>query len=93
MQRGALPDLNTFLLVAEHLSFRVAAEQLNLTAPAGSGFVGSRRDRYRSGLHFDDPRYAEADHKLDVAGEEQDKVWLQRLTTRARLCFTLGTFS
>ena len=44
-------------------------------------------------LHFDDPRYAEADHKLDVAGEEQDKVWLQRLTTRARLCFTLGTFS
>jgi hypothetical protein len=49
MQRGALPDLNTFLLVAEHLSFRVAAEQLNLTAPAGSGFVGSRRDRYRSG--------------------------------------------
>src|SRR5258708_24931593 len=36
MQRGALPDLNTFLLVAEHLSFRAAAERLNLTAPAVS---------------------------------------------------------
>jgi DNA-binding transcriptional LysR family regulator len=34
MQRGALPDLNTFLLVAEHLSFRAAAERLELTAPA-----------------------------------------------------------
>jgi hypothetical protein len=28
MQRGALSDLNTFLLVAEHLSFRAAAERL-----------------------------------------------------------------
>jgi DNA-binding transcriptional LysR family regulator len=36
MQRGALPDLNTFLLVAEHLSFRAAAERLELTAPAVS---------------------------------------------------------
>jgi DNA-binding transcriptional LysR family regulator len=36
MQRGALPDLNTFLLVAEHLSFRAAAERLGLTAPAVS---------------------------------------------------------
>jgi DNA-binding transcriptional LysR family regulator len=36
MQRGALSDLDTFLLVAEHLSFRAAAEQLELTAPAVS---------------------------------------------------------
>jgi DNA-binding transcriptional LysR family regulator len=36
MRRGALPDLNTFLLVAEHLSFRAAAERLELTAPAVS---------------------------------------------------------
>jgi DNA-binding transcriptional LysR family regulator len=34
MQRGALPDLDTFLLVAEHLSFRAAAERLELTAAA-----------------------------------------------------------
>jgi DNA-binding transcriptional LysR family regulator len=33
MQRGVLPDLSTFLLVAEHLSFRAAAERLELTAP------------------------------------------------------------
>jgi DNA-binding transcriptional LysR family regulator len=36
MHRAALPDLNTFLLVAEHLSFRAAAERLELTAPAVS---------------------------------------------------------
>src|SRR6202043_484859 len=36
MQRGALPDLNTFFLVAEHLSFRAAAERLELSAPAVS---------------------------------------------------------
>jgi DNA-binding transcriptional LysR family regulator len=36
MQRGALPELNTFLLVAEHLSFRAAANRLALTAPAVS---------------------------------------------------------
>jgi DNA-binding transcriptional LysR family regulator len=36
MQRGALSDLDTFLLVAEHLSFRAAAERLELTAPAVS---------------------------------------------------------
>jgi len=36
MQRSALPDLNTFLLVAEHLNFRAAAERLALTAPAVS---------------------------------------------------------
>jgi DNA-binding transcriptional LysR family regulator len=36
MQRAALPDLSTFLLVAEHLSFRAAAERLELTAPAVS---------------------------------------------------------
>jgi DNA-binding transcriptional LysR family regulator len=36
MQRGALPDLDTFLLVAEHLSFRAAAERLELSAPAVS---------------------------------------------------------
>jgi len=36
MQRAALPELNTFLLVAEHLSFRAAAERLALTAPAVS---------------------------------------------------------
>jgi len=34
MRRGALPDLKTFFLVAEHLSFRAAAERLELTAPA-----------------------------------------------------------
>jgi DNA-binding transcriptional LysR family regulator len=34
MQRGALSDLDTFLVVAEHLSFRAAAERLELTAPA-----------------------------------------------------------
>src|SRR6202043_3575795 len=36
MQRGALSDLDTFLLVAEHLSFRAAAERLELSAPAVS---------------------------------------------------------
>jgi DNA-binding transcriptional LysR family regulator len=36
MRRGELSDLNTFLLVAEHLSFRAAAERLELTAPAVS---------------------------------------------------------
>ena len=36
MQRGAFSDLDTFLLVAEHLSFRAAAERLELTAPAVS---------------------------------------------------------
>ena len=36
MRRGALPDLDTFLLVAEHLSFRAAAERLGLTRPAVS---------------------------------------------------------
>src|SRR6202051_2754727 len=36
MQRGALSDLDTFLLVAEHLSFRAAAERLGLTSPAVS---------------------------------------------------------
>jgi DNA-binding transcriptional LysR family regulator len=36
MQRNALPDLNTFLAVAEHLSFRAAAAHLGLTSPAVS---------------------------------------------------------
>jgi len=36
MQRAALPDLSTFILVAEHLSFRGAAARLDLTAPAVS---------------------------------------------------------
>jgi DNA-binding transcriptional LysR family regulator len=36
MQRGGLPDLNTFLHVAEHLSFRAAADRMELTAPAVS---------------------------------------------------------
>jgi DNA-binding transcriptional LysR family regulator len=36
MQRGVLPDLNTFLLVAEQLSFRAAADRLGLTAAAVS---------------------------------------------------------
>jgi DNA-binding transcriptional LysR family regulator len=36
MQHTALPDLNTFLLVAEHLSFRAVAKRLELTAPAVS---------------------------------------------------------
>jgi DNA-binding transcriptional LysR family regulator len=36
MRRGTIPELDTFLLVAEHLSFRAAAERLELTAPAVS---------------------------------------------------------
>jgi DNA-binding transcriptional LysR family regulator len=36
MRRDAFPDLNSFLLVAEHLSFRAAAERLELTVPAVS---------------------------------------------------------
>jgi DNA-binding transcriptional LysR family regulator len=36
MPRGALPELNTFLVVAELLSFRAAAERLGLTSPAVS---------------------------------------------------------
>jgi DNA-binding transcriptional LysR family regulator len=45
MQRGALPDLNTFLLVAEHLSFRAAAERLELTAPAVSHSIRQLEER------------------------------------------------
>jgi DNA-binding transcriptional LysR family regulator len=45
MQRGALPDLNTFLLVAEHLSFRAAAERLELTAPAVSQSIRQLESR------------------------------------------------
>jgi DNA-binding transcriptional LysR family regulator len=45
MQRGALPDLNTFLLVAEHLSFRAAAERLALTAPAVSHSIQQLESR------------------------------------------------
>jgi DNA-binding transcriptional LysR family regulator len=36
MERSALPDLNTFLVVAERLSFRATAAQLGLTSPAVS---------------------------------------------------------
>src|SRR5581483_6090830 len=36
MERSTLPDLNTFLVVAERLSFRAAAAQLGLTSPAVS---------------------------------------------------------
>jgi DNA-binding transcriptional LysR family regulator len=43
MQRGALSDLDTFLLVAEHLSFRAAAKRLELTAPASATRYGSLR--------------------------------------------------
>src|ERR1700758_4687051 len=45
MRRGALPDLNTFLLVAEHLSFRAAAERLELTAPAVSHSIRQLEER------------------------------------------------
>jgi DNA-binding transcriptional LysR family regulator len=45
MQRGALSDLNTFLLVAEHLSFRAAAERLELTAPAVSHSIRQLEER------------------------------------------------
>ena len=45
MRRGALPDLNTFLLVAEHLSFRAAAERLELTAPAVSHSIQQLEER------------------------------------------------
>jgi DNA-binding transcriptional LysR family regulator len=34
MERSALPDLNTFVVVAERLNFRAAAAQLGLTSPA-----------------------------------------------------------
>jgi DNA-binding transcriptional LysR family regulator len=43
MPRGALSDLDTFLLVAEHLSFRAAAERLGLTPPAVSHSMASSR--------------------------------------------------
>ncbi len=36
MERNTLPDLNTFLVVAERLSFRAAAAQLGLTSPSVS---------------------------------------------------------
>jgi DNA-binding transcriptional LysR family regulator len=45
MQRGDLTDLNTFLLVAEHLSFRAAAERLELTAPAVSHSIRQLEER------------------------------------------------
>jgi DNA-binding transcriptional LysR family regulator len=47
MQRAALPGLNTFLLVAEHLSFRAAAERLELTAPAVSHSIRQLEGRLR----------------------------------------------
>jgi DNA-binding transcriptional LysR family regulator len=45
MQRSALPDLNTFLAVAEHLSFRAAATQLGLTSPAVSHAIRQLEER------------------------------------------------
>ena len=45
MQRSSLPDLNTFLLVAEHLSFRAAAERLELTAAAVSHSIRQLESR------------------------------------------------
>jgi DNA-binding transcriptional LysR family regulator len=45
MQRSSLPDLNTFLLVAEHLSFRAAAERLEHTAPAVSHSIRQLESR------------------------------------------------
>ncbi len=45
MQRAPLPELNTFLLVAEHLSFRAAAERLGLTAPAVSHAIRQLEER------------------------------------------------
>jgi DNA-binding transcriptional LysR family regulator len=45
MQRSALPELNTFLLVAEHLSFRAAAERMELTAPAVSHSIRQLEER------------------------------------------------
>jgi len=45
MQRGALSDLDTFLLVADHLSFRDAAQRLEITAPAVSHSIRHLEER------------------------------------------------
>jgi DNA-binding transcriptional LysR family regulator len=45
MERGTLPELNTFLVVAEHLSFRAAAAHLELTSPAVSHSVRQLEER------------------------------------------------
>ena len=45
MPRGALSDLDTFLVVAEHLSFRAAAERLELSAPAVSHAIRQLEER------------------------------------------------
>jgi hypothetical protein len=45
MPRGDLSDLNNFLLVAQHLSFRAAAERLELTAPAVSHSIRRLEER------------------------------------------------
>ena len=45
MPRGTLSDLNTFLVVAERLSFRAAAAQLGLTSPAVSYSIRQLEER------------------------------------------------
>jgi DNA-binding transcriptional LysR family regulator len=45
MQRNALPELNAFLSVAEHLSFRAAAARLGLTSPAVSHAMRQLEER------------------------------------------------
>jgi DNA-binding transcriptional LysR family regulator len=45
MNRGDLNDLNTFLTIAEHLSFRAAAAQLGVTSSALSHSYGRHEFR------------------------------------------------
>jgi DNA-binding transcriptional LysR family regulator len=45
MNRGDLSDLNTFLAIADHLSFRAAAAQLGVTSSALSHSIRQLEDR------------------------------------------------
>src|SRR5580693_8484251 len=45
MNRGDLTDLNTFLAIADHLSFRAAAAQLGVTSSALSHSVRQMEER------------------------------------------------
>ena len=45
MNRGDLNDLNTFLIIAEHLSFRAAAAQLGVTSSALSHSIRQLEER------------------------------------------------
>ena len=45
MNRGDLSDLNTFLAIADHLSFRAAAAQLGVTSSALSHSIRQLEER------------------------------------------------